>query len=527
MEKFKIFYSWQSDLPGSTTRNFIRACIDEAIDLAQESEAIEAERDEATTGTTGSPNIVTTLFSKIDDCDLFIADLSLCYTEDQAKEKKSPNPNVLLELGYAVKTLSWERVICLCNTDFGDKYPFDIAHNRITGFSLDGKSKKEVKADIAKIIFTNIRDLRKQTPRAKAGRATHIMGTYDFELHMVTDVLMPIEISRQESFVLHNEELLDEASQVLDEIQELTNNLMVIGGKEDKTKNALSKKSESSGEVESSLPEVVHVLAASYKLSETPVVWKDIGADKARIKRWLGIDVPDEFFDLGGLKQVVQFLDTNPTLNGKTEEKLKYEKLQLLSRKLLQLDVRTNYLKTFAGMCFIPLAIQNISAMEDVNIRIVVKVKTGETVDPDEHLIWEDYEGCQGLLCRDNEDENDVGVICELFCLDEDGIVHTEYPQYDPSNYNPKELVYTGLGFSPPDKTEEDYKQELEEFIASTGGRGYYEFEVERLRPGECRWLSHGMLIRPVNGEIKVHYQIHSTYSLGDLSGFLELKKCD
>lgn len=61
-KKFKIFYSWQSDLPGNKTKNFIRECIDEAIDLAKESEAVEAERDEATTGTTGSPNIVTTIF---------------------------------------------------------------------------------------------------------------------------------------------------------------------------------------------------------------------------------------------------------------------------------------------------------------------------------------------------------------------------------------------------------------------------------------------------------------------------------
>ena len=58
MQTFKIFYSWQSDLPGSKTRNFIRGCIDEAIELAQETEAIEAERDEATMGTTGAPDIV-------------------------------------------------------------------------------------------------------------------------------------------------------------------------------------------------------------------------------------------------------------------------------------------------------------------------------------------------------------------------------------------------------------------------------------------------------------------------------------
>ena len=107
MGKFKIFYSWQSDLPGSKTRNFIRECIDEAIELAEETEAIDAERDEATKGVTGSPNIVTTIFSKIDDCDLFIADLSLCFIGSENNQKKSPNPNVLLELGYAVKTLGW------------------------------------------------------------------------------------------------------------------------------------------------------------------------------------------------------------------------------------------------------------------------------------------------------------------------------------------------------------------------------------------------------------------------------------
>ena len=42
MGKFKIFYSWQSDLPSSKTRNLIRDSIDEAIELAEESEAIEA-----------------------------------------------------------------------------------------------------------------------------------------------------------------------------------------------------------------------------------------------------------------------------------------------------------------------------------------------------------------------------------------------------------------------------------------------------------------------------------------------------
>ena len=82
----------------------------------------------------------------------------------------------------------------------------------------------------------------------------------------------------------------------------------------------------------------------------------------------------------------------------------------------------------------------------------------------------------------------------------------------------------TATGFSQPDKTKDDYRQELEEFVASTGGRGYYEFNVTSLRPGECRWLCYGMLIRPVDGKVVVHYQIYSKNSLGDLSDTLEMK---
>ena len=74
----------------------------------------------------------------------YLSDLSLCFTEDLHHEKKSPNPNVMVELGYAVKTLGWERIICLCNTDYGNQYPFDIAHNRITGFSLEGKKSRAI-----------------------------------------------------------------------------------------------------------------------------------------------------------------------------------------------------------------------------------------------------------------------------------------------------------------------------------------------------------------------------------------------
>ena len=138
--------------------------------------------------------------------------------------KHAPNPNVLLELGYAVKTLDWDRVICLCNADFGSEYPFDVAHNRITTFCLEGKDKKTEQRRIAKILLSNIQSLRGQTPRAKTGLATHVIGVYDFEKKKVESLLFPLDIEHRESFIIHNNALQNEARRLIEDIQAINPN---------------------------------------------------------------------------------------------------------------------------------------------------------------------------------------------------------------------------------------------------------------------------------------------------------------
>lgn len=98
--EFKVFYSWQSDLIGKDTRNFIGEVIKNAVKFLSNTVTVIPDRD--TQGELGSPNIETTIFQKIDECDLFIADLSIvCEYEDSSGNKKyAPNPNVLIELGY-------------------------------------------------------------------------------------------------------------------------------------------------------------------------------------------------------------------------------------------------------------------------------------------------------------------------------------------------------------------------------------------------------------------------------------------
>ena len=105
MSEFKIFFSWQSDLSSNKTTRFIDECLTEVESILQNIVSIKPDR--ATEGLTGSPDITESIFSKIDDADLFIADLSIVnkfIVQDgdentEENRKFTPNPNVLLETG--------------------------------------------------------------------------------------------------------------------------------------------------------------------------------------------------------------------------------------------------------------------------------------------------------------------------------------------------------------------------------------------------------------------------------------------
>ena len=112
--EIRIFYSWQSDLPSNETRGLIQDGIAAAVKMLRDTVEIEADRD--TKGEYGSPDIVQTIFSKIDECDIFIADVSVVNKyhsvndEGEVEEpvKLGPNPNVMFELGYAASVVGWD-----------------------------------------------------------------------------------------------------------------------------------------------------------------------------------------------------------------------------------------------------------------------------------------------------------------------------------------------------------------------------------------------------------------------------------
>lgn len=130
-----VFYSWLSDLPKGTNQTFIETCLNKAIkELRGTAAKLDPCLDRDTANVPGSPDISATILDKIDNCHVFVCDASIV----QSAPRPTPNPNVLFELGYAVKRLGWERIICVANEHFGkvESLPFDVRQRRVKTYSL-------------------------------------------------------------------------------------------------------------------------------------------------------------------------------------------------------------------------------------------------------------------------------------------------------------------------------------------------------------------------------------------------------
>jgi hypothetical protein len=153
-----IFYSWQSDLPNSCNRGLIETALQNAIkEIAKDTElTLDVVLDRDTQGLPGSPDISEAIFAKIDTAAMFVADVSIVVSG----EPPTPNPNVLVELGYAAKALGWHRILMVVNTAYGavELLPFDLRSRRITPYSLkdDAPEKAPARNGLAKTFRTAI-----------------------------------------------------------------------------------------------------------------------------------------------------------------------------------------------------------------------------------------------------------------------------------------------------------------------------------------------------------------------------------
>ena len=136
---FTIFYSWQSDIPSKINRNFIEDALKKAIlKIKQEITVQKALRDndikldKDTKDVPGIPPIVDVIFEKISSCGIFVPDLT--FVGKTNENRLLPNPNVLVEYGWALKEVTHSRIIPVMNSAFGEPswetLPFDMRHLR-------------------------------------------------------------------------------------------------------------------------------------------------------------------------------------------------------------------------------------------------------------------------------------------------------------------------------------------------------------------------------------------------------------
>ena len=146
-----VFYSWQSDLP--ETRGVIQWALNKATkNLNRDLDLDEPLRvDQDTEGVAGWPDITSALFDKIDQCEVFVADITPI-NGPNSDFRITPNPNVLLELGYALGTgFGRTRIICVINTHYlpdGDlrELPFDLRGSRPVQFTLEDPTDRGVES---------------------------------------------------------------------------------------------------------------------------------------------------------------------------------------------------------------------------------------------------------------------------------------------------------------------------------------------------------------------------------------------
>ncbi|MEJ1341194.1 MAG: hypothetical protein RPU14_03850 [Candidatus Sedimenticola sp. (ex Thyasira tokunagai)] len=184
MEK-RIFYSWQSDSPNNSNRGFINTALEQAIKEinADDDFSLIPFLDRDTAGLSGSPDISTSIFDKIKSSDIFVSDISIINSHAGDLSRPAPNPNVLIELGYAIGILDWSRIILVMNESFGSvgMLPFDLRGRRVLTYSMDPASSEKApeRKKVSSILKSGIKEILLNSPVESTNNAQVLTPSED------------------------------------------------------------------------------------------------------------------------------------------------------------------------------------------------------------------------------------------------------------------------------------------------------------------------------------------------------------
>ena len=170
-----VFWSWQSDFAPKECRNVIRTALTLAVDaLASHPEIEESARpslDHDTKGVPGMVDIAQTILDKIARAAAVVADVTPI--AQTAGGKYVPNPNVMIELGWAMQAPGLSQIVVVLNTASGcsiEELPFDIRHRRVMTYHLPVGSDSAQRKAVTDRLSTELTEALKLNLQTFAAR---------------------------------------------------------------------------------------------------------------------------------------------------------------------------------------------------------------------------------------------------------------------------------------------------------------------------------------------------------------------
>lgn len=204
-----VFWSWQSDYDQKSCHYFVRDALNAAIgQMADAMSLAPADRpslDHDTKGARGMADISATILEKIQRCSLFVADLTPIARTDGGKWV--PNPNVMIELGWAMHSPGSEFIIPVLNLARGctvEGLPFDIRGRRVVTYKLD----LDASAGVRKAALRELTDLLRVVMEEELKRgAANFANLVPPNIEGVDSNLLDRSIWRIDSGLITHEEM--------------------------------------------------------------------------------------------------------------------------------------------------------------------------------------------------------------------------------------------------------------------------------------------------------------------------------
>jgi hypothetical protein len=160
----RVFFSWQSDTPKKANRTVIETAIERAakaagaVWAASDRPKVTTRVETASSDVLGARQLAEVIFARIRSADAFVADVSLVVRKGR---RLMPNPNVLVETGYALHALSDARIVLVANTALGavEALPFDLRGRLVLTYSMrpadePARARDELTKKLSRILTT-------------------------------------------------------------------------------------------------------------------------------------------------------------------------------------------------------------------------------------------------------------------------------------------------------------------------------------------------------------------------------------